>query len=238
MQEPLNFHYPLSLLLKEADIILTAAEENSATLIERLADPFLADTRALLTKVGCDVTDQKGAAGGLGTMTLAQQSAATVMQEIFANAKETAKKAFKGNPVKLHEEFQVGIHKPVDLSSVLNRARIVLASLKNAANIPALSAKGWIASDTAKLEAAINTLITADTTQEQAKSAKLGTTGGRNHDANDLEERIDTIQHAAHLQWPASDPANIGIRAKFRIGIFPPASGSDKPPTTPPATPT
>jgi hypothetical protein len=54
MQEPLNFHYPINLLLKEGDLILTAAEENVAALAERLPDPFLAETRTLLTKVACD----------------------------------------------------------------------------------------------------------------------------------------------------------------------------------------
>jgi hypothetical protein len=190
----------------------------------------------LLTKVACDQTDQKTAAGGLGTLTLVQDAAAKVMQEIFADAKETAKKAFKGNGVKLREEFQVGVNKPEGLSAVVGRARIVLASLKNAANIPALSAKGWIASDTTKLETALNTLNTADNTQEDAKGGKLDNTGTRNHDANLLEDRIETIQHAAHLHYPASNPANAGIRAKFRIGIFPPPTSSGKSPT-PPAPP-
>jgi hypothetical protein len=236
MKEPLNFHYPLNLLLKEGDLILTAAEQNAVALAERLPDPFLADTRTLLTKVGCDQTDQKSAAGGLGTLTLAQDAAAKVMRQIFADAKETAKKAFKGNDVKLREEFQVGIDKPHGLDAVLGRARIVLASLKNPANIPALSAKGWIASDTAKLEAALGALTNADNTQEDAKGDKLKSTGTRNRDANDLDDRIETIQHAAHLHYPENDPANAGIRAKFRLGIFPPAGGSAKPPT-PPAPP-
>jgi hypothetical protein len=41
-----------------------------------------------------------------------------------------------------------------------------------------------------------------------------------------------TIQNAADLQWPVSNPANAGIRDQFRLNTFPPAS------TTAPATPT
>ena len=73
----------------------------------------------------------------------------------MTNARETAKRAFKGQDVKLREEFQVGVNKPNDLGSVLQRARIVLASLQKAANTAALAGKGWLAADTQTLEAAI-----------------------------------------------------------------------------------
>jgi hypothetical protein len=48
------------------------------------------------------------------------------------------------------------------------------------------------------------------------------------------------IQNAADLQWPATDPANAGVRDEFRLNTFPPASTSGNgtpPPTPPPATP-
>jgi hypothetical protein len=59
-------------------------------------------------------------------------------------------------------------------------------------------------------------------------------------DAADLYERLLTIQNAADLQWPVSNPANAGIRDQFRLNTFPPASTTTTPaapPTPPPATP-
>ena len=39
-------------------------------------------------------------------------------------------------------------------------------------------------------------------------------------------------ENAADLEFPATDPANVPARAKFRLGLFPPA-----PTPTTPATP-
>ena len=63
----------------------------------------------------------------------------------------------------------------------------------------------------------------ADGTQETAKNDKLGDTGARNTAANDLYERLPTLQNAASLQWPDTDTANTAIRDKFRLGKFPPS---------------
>jgi hypothetical protein len=54
-----------------------------------------------------------------------------------------------------------------------------------------------------------------------------------------MYERLLTIQNATDLQWPATGPANAGIRDQFRLNTFPPASGNgpSTPPTPPPATP-
>jgi hypothetical protein len=42
----------------------------------------------------------------------------------------------------------------------------------------------------------------------------------------------------ADLEWPATDPANAGVRGEFLLGIFPPDHGGNHaPPPTPPATP-
>jgi hypothetical protein len=48
-------------------------------------------------------------------------------------------------------------------------------------------------------------------------------------------ENILTIQDAADLEWPATDPANAGVRGEFLIGIFPPDHGGNHAPPTPPA---
>jgi len=45
------------------------------------------------------------------------------------------------------------------------------------------------------------------------------------------------VQNAADLQFPASNPANAGVRGQFLLGIFPPDHGGNHTPPTPPATP-
>ena len=49
---------------------------------------------------------------------------------------------------------------------------------------------------------------------------------------DDAYEHILTIQNAADLEFPATDPANAPERAEFKLGIFPPDHH------VPPATPT
>lgn len=234
MPDKLNFHFPISVLLDQGDKIVTAAEANT-DINTRLPDGYVADTRDLIGTVTADDATQKGSVGEIGTLTLAQNDALKVLLPLIAGAKDTAKRAFKGNDAKLHAEFQVGVNKPTALDAVLERARIVSASLKVAGNLTALTAKGWLAADTVKIDAAITTLTGADGSQETAKSDKLGDTSTRNTDANDLYERLLTIQNAANLQWPATDSANTSVRDQFRLGKFPPShAAAPKPPPTPP----
>ena len=235
MNVTLNFHFPIALLLDQGDKIVAAAEAHTA-INARLPANYASATRTLIGDVVSGDATQKGDVGEIGTLTLAQNDALKILLNLVASAKDTAKRAFKANDTKLHAEFQVGTNKPTDLASVLERARIVSASLKVAGNLTALTAKGWLPADTTKIDDAITTLGGADGTQETAKSDKLGDTGARNTDANDLYERLLTIQNAANLQWPDTDSANISIRDQFRLGKFPPRGGAASPPT-PPTTP-
>jgi hypothetical protein len=152
-------------------------------------------------------------------------------------ARKTAKLAFAGQDVKLHQEFQVGINSPHDLASILKRADIIIASVQNAANLPALQLKGWTAADTTAFTTARATFGTMNVTQQADKGGAKDSTTTKNTDAADLYERLLTIQNAADLQWPVSNPANAGIRDQFRLNTFPPAGGNSAPPTPPPATP-
>jgi hypothetical protein len=61
-------------------------------------------------------------------------------------------------------------------------------------------------------------------------------TGVKATDAADAYEHILTIQNAADLEFPATDPANAPARAEFKLGIFPP--DHHVPPATPTPTPT
>jgi hypothetical protein len=63
------------------------------------------------------------------------------------------------------------------------------------------------------------------------------TTTQKNADAATLYESILTIQNAADLEWPATDPANAGVRGEFLLGIFPPDHGGNHAPPAPPTPP-
>jgi hypothetical protein len=238
MSEPLNFNFPLPLLLQEADTIVTAAETNPA-INPRLPANYVTDTRPLIQQTSDLDAAQKGQAANAGTLTLQQEADLKTLNAAITSLRTTAKKVFKGNPVKLRDEFQVGINSPRDLASILQRARIMLAAAQNPANALVLATKGWIAADTTAFDAAITALDTDDDQQGNALIDAAGGTGTRNHTANDLYERVEAIQNAANLQWPASVPANSVIRAKFRLGLFPPphTPGSSDTPPTPPAPP-
>lgn len=240
MSDKLIFAFPVSLLLQESSIILNAADKYAVQVGGRLPASHGATTRTMTTQVSLLDAKQRSDRGDLGTLTVGQNDALTVVQEKLGNARDTAKKAFKGQDVKLREEFQVGINKPGDLGSVVQRSRIVLASIKKATNADALKSKGWLPTDTTEFETAIDALDAADETQEGAKVTPTAATRERNTKANQLYESLLAVQNAANLQWPESKPANASIRAEFRIGKFPPPSrtGGKETPPAPPTPPT
>ena len=174
----------------------------------------------------------------MGTLTQQQDALLKQLNKCTGRARQTASLAFKNDPVKLHEQFQVGVTEPGGLGSILQRARIILASVKDADNLAALKAKGWIDADTAALDAAIKALAATDTTQETGKGDAKDATGARNRNANDLYDRLQTIQNAADLQWPADIAANAGVRDEFRLNTFPPRIGGNDKKPEPPKPPT
>jgi hypothetical protein len=74
-----------------------------------------------------------------------------------------------------------------------------------------------------------------DKSQQDSQSVAITGTDDRNTAANSLYDDLLTIQNAANIEFSNSDPNNRGTRDAFRLGIFPPAGGSAKPP--PPPTP-
>jgi hypothetical protein len=239
-----SFHFPLAVLSQEGDAILDAAEAHATELAARLPASRTAEIRALHQQVSESSTGQKGKAAEVGTLTQQQNASLTELNRLLSNCRDTAKRAFKGQDVKLHDEFQVGINKPVDLASVLARARITLAACQNADNAAALTGKGWIASDTQALSDAIAKLDTTDDTQETAKATKKGATADVMTAANALYNGLLDIQNIANIQYPANNPANIKVRAEFRLDTFPPkqdtkkkSATSDKPVTPQPPAP-
>jgi hypothetical protein len=222
MSRSIKFNFSINRLLYEGEGICDAAETHAPELDPRLPAGYTAETRALITTVTGGDTAQKSVAGMVGTLTQEQNTRLQTLQDILGAAKKTAKRAFAGQDVKLHDAFQVGAKLPGDLAGILQRARIVLASCQDAANATALAAKGWLAPDTQALSDAIEALDVTDDTQETAKANKKGTTADRNRAANDLYEHLLTIQNAANLQWPARGNAHVAVREKFRLGTFPP----------------
>ena len=134
MADELNFHFPLPLLLQDGDLILNAAEAHGE-ITTRLPANHVAETRTLAALVSTQDAAQKSDAGDLGNLTLEQNAKLKTLNERLSSLRETAKRAFKGQDVKLREEFQVGGNKPKDLGAVIQRARIVLTAVQKAENI-------------------------------------------------------------------------------------------------------
>jgi hypothetical protein len=200
--------FPISLLLLEADYILDAAEAQSAEIDLRLPEDYVVTTRDVMELVSVQDTLQMTYGGNVGTLTIEQDASLELLMGMLSRARRTAKRAFSGQTVKLRQEFQVGASKPGNLATVLQA-----------------------------VNAAIHALDTTDDTQEQAKILRKGTTGDRNRQANDLYERLLTIQNAANLQWPSSNRLNEPIRASFRLGTFPPRRSATGAPSEPEQTP-
>lgn len=221
MKDNRKYHFPLSILVGEGKLITDAATAHPEV-STRLDPDHLTATVAVLASVKAQATDQQQKRGQTGVLTKAQLDKIHALQKEMHDARESAKLAFPAQGVKLREQFQMGIHQPHDLQSQLQRARTILAGLQAAENAPALASKGWTAADTTGLGTAIQAIEDDKTLQENAKDAGIGSTSQKNTQADDLYDRLLTIQNAANRQWPDTDPANVQTRADFRFGKFPP----------------
>ncbi len=227
-----HFHFPVAILVHNGELI-TAATTTNPQVVTRLPVGYVADTTVILTGVTTDIASQTNKKGELGNLTAAQRQSVDIIQKWMNLARKTARLAFAGQTVKLHQEFQMGVSGPYDLASFLNRADIIIASVQNAANLAALKLRGWTDADTTAFVAARQSLATVNISQQSGKGGAKDSTTLKNSDAADLYDRLLTIQNAADLQWPANDPANAGIRGQFCLNTFPPARNSS--PATPPA---
>jgi hypothetical protein len=233
-----KYHFPLAILIGEGKLITDAATAHPEV-ATRLDPAYLTDTVVVLGKVKDQAADQQQKRGQTGVLTRAQLDKIHALQKEMHDARESAKLAFPQQAVKLREQFQVGVHQPHDLQSQLQRGRTILAGLQAAENAPTLAGKGWTAADTAALDGAIQAIENDQTLLENAKDAGIGSTGQKNTQADDLYDRLLTIQNAANRQWPDTDPANVQARADFRFGKFPPKDHGghhvEPPPTPAPA---
>ena len=180
-----TFHFPLPILVGEGKLILDAATAHSE-LAARFKAGFLTGAVALLATVKLQVTGEKQKRGDVGVLTLAQLDEIHNFQHLVHLAKESAKLAFKGQAVKLTEQFFVGVNQPNDLQSQLARGRTIVASIKLVANADAIAGQGWTADETTALDNIITAIEGDKTLLENAKGASLGSTGVRNASAESL----------------------------------------------------
>lgn len=214
-------HCPVSVLTYNGDLIV-AAGLKYPKVAARLPANYLTETTTSLGKLPADVIGQHIAMGETGNLTAAQKANLDSLLHSMSQARKTAKLAFPGQTVKLHQEFQIGIHESHDLPSVLGRADIILASVKTAANLSAMKLKGWTDAETTTFATVRGTFPTSTQTKSSGESDAKKVTVVKATDAAEAYEHILTIQNAADLEYPATDPANAPIRAEFRLGFFPP----------------
>ena len=232
-----HFKFPIATLVHSGGLILDAGDDHPEV-AARLPVGYLATARGFLNAVADDVNSQKVSKGELGNLTAAQQTAVNGLKRWMNKARQTASLAFRGQTVKLHQEFQVGINTPEDLASILSRADIILNSGLGVDNLPALKLKGWTDADTTAFGAVRSQLDTGEPVKVQAQGGGKDSTITKNAAAADLYEALQTVQNAADLQFPAEDLANTGVRDEFLLNTFPPSGGSSTPPApTPPPTP-
>ncbi len=226
---------PVPVIVYNGNLIMAAAQKYPKV-IARLPDDYMTETATSLGKLPADVADQKDAKGETGNLTVAQQQNFDTLLYWMRQARKTAKLAFFGQTVKLHEEFLMGVQNDHGLPTVLGRADTILASVQKTDNLAALKLKGWTDADTQSFIAVRGTFPVSTVTQKSAQSEAKKKTIVKATDASDAYERVLTVQHAGDLEFPATDPANAPIRAEFRLGIFPPNPHSDT--VTPPNPPT
>lgn len=239
MSKKAPVHYPLSIVVGEGKLILDAATAHPE-LAARFKTGFLTNASLLLTTVKQQVTGQKQNRGNVGILSQAQLDEIHNFQHLVHLAKESAKLAFKGQDTLLSQEFFVGVNTPNDLQTLLTRGRTISASIKLAANADAIAGQGWTALETTALDAIITSIEGDKTLLENAKGASFGSTGTRNVSADSLYAALKTVQNAANIQWPETNPANAEVRADFRFGKFPPkhsVAETPVPPVPPPVTP-
>lgn len=249
MAVKLDFHFPISTLEQESDLILTAAASDTykAAIAERLDDGTVAQGRQLWTalfdpdappppagQTPASSAAQKAAHSAITDFTDQQKAAIKAYQLLVAKAHKAAAKAFKDNKTKLRDEFRIGIKPSKSPEKIVSEGRLLLTAVRNPANAPALKTKGgYIAKDTDQLEAALGNISTSEAGQEGAKGKAGGATDARNLLLNQLYGITLAIQGAAKNEYTDRQSLN-----DFRVGTFPPKEkgGDDKgdnPPTKP-----
>ena len=208
----------------------------------RLGTGIAASFATVIAAVRTELALQSGKTGEAGELTEEQQADFADVERLSAGARRSARLAFAGQAVILHSEFQVGINDPQDLASVLDRAgKTHTAAVKYATQ---LAPKGWIATDATALGAAIAALSGTGLDQDEALADRAQFTADLTRAANTLFDGCLTIQNAARLQYPSTQPGTEAARVRFLLETFPPRDRSQPDggtqggtPSTPPPNP-
>jgi len=224
-----KFNCALGMLIHAAERLESALNDPAyaPAMAERLGEGFAAAFAEKIAAVPQAKHQQVGQITKISDLTDEQEAAFDEVERLTAGVRRTAKLAFPGDTTRLREEFQVGIDNSKSLAAELQRASIILASVKKYAT--ALQAKGWVARDTTALETALGLLTGKDEEQEQAKDDKLNLTAEKTA-ANALYLDCLAIQNAARLEYPAKvggQPAHATERARFLLDEFPPRDRSE-----------
>jgi hypothetical protein len=233
---PNRIHCPVPVIGYNGSLIVAAAQKYPKV-AARLPADYLTETTTLLGKLPADTTGQHLAKGETGNLTAAQQKNLDSLLHCMGQARKTARLAFPDETVKLHQEFQIGFHDSHELNAVLSRADTILAAVQTTANLPALKLRGWTDAETATFTAVRGTFPASTEVQQSGQSDAKKATAVKTTDAADAYKHILTIQNAADLEFPATDPANAPARAEFKLGLFPPDHHVPTATPTPPATP-
>ena len=164
-------HIPVPIITHNGSLIIAAAQ-NHAEITARLTAAYITAADTLCKQVSGDVTGQKNAKGELGNLTKAQADNLNTLHQCMAQAAKTAKLAFPGQTVKLHQEFQIGAHDKNDLGSYLGRVDIVLGSVKDAANLAVLKLKGWTDAETTAFKPPATPLARRNNTGSNPSAAR------------------------------------------------------------------
>jgi hypothetical protein len=117
-----KFKFPMSTLLYDGDFIITTTEGQAAFATKRLPANFVTATRTKLVDLGGKGAAEQAQAAQTGDLTQGQNDSIARMLELFGNAKDSAKRAFAGQDVKLRQEFKIGVNDPSDPGPGQNRA--------------------------------------------------------------------------------------------------------------------
>jgi len=227
-------------LHRDAQRLLQALNDSTigAPVVAHLPATFVADFTAQIDSSAQSVVDQSGALGAVRGFTTAQTTTVQELLRRMAAARRAATFAFPDQDALLHDEFQVGVHRPQDLASVVQRARKLLAAC--AAHAADLAPHGWSPAAQTALASAIDAAANGTVEQSVAADAKQGLTGQRNLTANTLYNQCRALQSVADMVYPAAlatrDATALEARARFLMGEFP-SRGSAPVASTPAAVP-
>ncbi len=119
-----NIHLPVAILIGEGKLITDAATAHPEV-STRLPEGYLTQTGTVLANVKTQSTGQRQQRGQAAVLSREQLDKVAAFQHLKMQARKTARLAFKRQTVKLHEQFQVGVHKPHDLQSQRQRGGFV-----------------------------------------------------------------------------------------------------------------